>query len=884
MIQPAFEILNQRGTPMFFSDVFANRPTAGIIGRIFISTDTKEFYRDTGTTWELIGGPGTGTITGSGAANQVAFWDSASSITGENNLWWDATNNYLGINTNTPSVPLDVHHSGNNGAILNQTTGTNNNLIAFQTSGNGRWRIGNFYNAGADDYGIFDVIGSIQPFTISKTTGQTFIGSKITASGRLVVNSASSDAHIQVVGANAPSVRIDNLGSGATQRFVMGLATATNNFIQGSTAGDICISTASASPLLFGMWQSINASEVMRITTSNNLLIGTTTDAGFKLYVSGTLGTTGNATIGTLAGSGTRMVVADANGLLSTQVIPSGTISGSGTTNYVPKFTGSSAIGNSNLQNDTSGNLGLGVSPSAWSTSFGIKVIDTGSKGSFYASDNDANVSFNQFFDGTNSVYKTTGTASRFGLVGNEFQWRQAPSGTAGNTITFTQAMTLDASGRLGIGTNSPSSYLTGNLAVSSSGDNYVSIVSPSTNAAGLMFQDITGTSIVGGMRYTHTDNVLSLWSAGAENLRISSGNVLIGTTSDNGDRFQVYGTGAYFKGSSTYNTISVDNNSSTGGGGIYFRQNSLIGGGIGSSGWWIGDTSNDLLLVSTASKSIRFYTNDVNAEKMRLDTSGNLGINVTNPSLFAAKLVVNSNISILNGSNLYLWSSGNGFAPSISAPGNSIAFKDNNGTEAMRISSSLNLLIGTTTDSGDKLRVSGTGFFSGTLTAATYLSLAEDGSYPGTYYTLGFSGITNGANRIFASRTGSDGIYIASATSRRIHFRPGGTATNLITITDDGNLLINTETNNGEKLQVLGTSRFTTFMGVGTAPDASTMLYVKGTATSTDFAAVFQNSAGTNLVRFFNNGKVNMSSLPTSSAGLSAGDIWNDAGTLKIV
>jgi hypothetical protein len=31
-------------------------------------------------------------------------------------------------------------------------------------------------------------------------------------------------------------------------------------------------------------------------------------------------------------------------------------------------------------------------------------------------------------------------------------------------------------------------------------------------------------------------------------------------------------------------------------------------------------------------------------------------------------------------------------------------------------------------------------------------------------------------------------------------------------------------------------------------------------------------------------NGRINMSSLPTSSAGLSAGDIWNDGGTLKIV
>jgi hypothetical protein len=38
--------------------------------------------------------------------------------------------------------------------------------------------------------------------------------------------------------------------------------------------------------------------------------------------------------------------------------------------------------------------------------------------------------------------------------------WHIAPSGTAGNAITFTQAMTLDADGDLGIGTTSPQSKL----------------------------------------------------------------------------------------------------------------------------------------------------------------------------------------------------------------------------------------------------------------------------------------------------------------------------------------------------------------------------------------------------------------------------------------
>jgi len=298
MIVLDLSILNQKGTPMFNSDTFANRPAFGIVGRIFISTDTKEFFRDTGTSWELIGGPGSGTITGSGAATQIAFWNSASTITGSNNLWYDSTNSYLGVNTNAPGNPLDVHGNLSSVAALNQTTATNNTLLSLLNSGTPLWRIGNFYTAGANDFGIFDVVNTLQQLTIVKATGQTFIGAKTTASGRLVVNSATADAHLQIVGANSPSIRIDNAGSGGTQRFVFGLATATNNFIQGATAGEFCISTQSAGNMLFGMWQTINASEVMRITTANNLVIGSTFDGGQKLQVTGTAYISGNVGIG----------------------------------------------------------------------------------------------------------------------------------------------------------------------------------------------------------------------------------------------------------------------------------------------------------------------------------------------------------------------------------------------------------------------------------------------------------------------------------------------------------------------------------------------------------------------------------------------------------
>jgi hypothetical protein len=48
--------------------------------------------------------------------------------------------------------------------------------------------------------------------------------------------------------------------------------------------------------------------------------------------------TNGDTTFANLAGTGTRMVVANASGTLSTQAVPTGTITGGGSQNYIAKF------------------------------------------------------------------------------------------------------------------------------------------------------------------------------------------------------------------------------------------------------------------------------------------------------------------------------------------------------------------------------------------------------------------------------------------------------------------------------------------------------------------------------------------------------------------
>jgi hypothetical protein len=538
MIQPAFEILNQRGTPMFFSDVFSNRPTAGIVGRIFISTDTKELYRDTGTTWELLAGPGSGTITGSGAAGQVSFFTGTNTIAGDNSLFWDNTNKRLGIGANSLSYDFTIFKNiaptinttnDNNGSNLTYGTnifqwdlvgrrnsitssmvrilatyngdgitrrgkfqigvaessgfgginfqltqtpandkvsilgylagtysdtdttittayslhaqniisgrdilpilsvdrfgliqavifGTGNFALGSTTDNGNRFQVSGdvsfsnilycslfYYGSGAGNTKTFlqqnavggtlfsitssnnyvgtsnliycDISGGnfaptsgsgqftalqiipninqtgtatgisrglyINPNLISAVNyrsiefsnntgwgiygigtafntlaGKTIIGStNITGSGLLQVTNSSGDDHLRIWGSTAPSLRIDNAVSAATQRFVLGLSTATNNFIQGSTSGDICIATASANPLLFGMWQTTSATEVQRISTALNVLIGSATDTGEKFQLTGSIRVNGQ-TSGTAGGSSGQHLIVNCDGTI----------------------------------------------------------------------------------------------------------------------------------------------------------------------------------------------------------------------------------------------------------------------------------------------------------------------------------------------------------------------------------------------------------------------------------------------------------------------------------------------------------------------------------------------------------------------------------------
>jgi hypothetical protein len=110
---------------------------------------------------------------------------------------------------------------------------------------------------------------------------------------------------------------------------------------------------------------------------------------------------------------------------------------------------------------DASGNVGFGVVPSAWNVSgYSALQIRTGS---ILAGTDDTNFTTNAYYTSSGGGWVRLNTAgiSRYQQYGGNHVWHNAAAGTAGTSFSFTQAMTLDASGNLLVGTTTNAGRVT---------------------------------------------------------------------------------------------------------------------------------------------------------------------------------------------------------------------------------------------------------------------------------------------------------------------------------------------------------------------------------------------------------------------------------------
>jgi len=101
-------------------------------------------------------------------------------------------------------------------------------------------------------------------------------------------------------------------------------------------------------------------------------------------------------------------------------------------------------------------NLGVGVTPNTWNSAF--KAIQVGAIGSLSYSSGYTFLSNNWYQDATGTDrYITSNWVTNYYQYNGGHYWRYAASGTAGAAIgSYTNAMTLDNSGKLMLGVTSP--------------------------------------------------------------------------------------------------------------------------------------------------------------------------------------------------------------------------------------------------------------------------------------------------------------------------------------------------------------------------------------------------------------------------------------------
>lgn len=91
------------------------------------------------------------------------------------------------------------------------------------------------------------------------------------------------------------------------------------------------------------------------------------------------------------------------------------------------------------------GNIGVGVTPSAWGGSF--RAVDIGNGALARLGSNTTGILQNAYFDGTNYRYKANGEASMLQINGGTLYYYTAVSGIAGNAITWVEAARIDVNG-----------------------------------------------------------------------------------------------------------------------------------------------------------------------------------------------------------------------------------------------------------------------------------------------------------------------------------------------------------------------------------------------------------------------------------------------------
>ena len=464
----------------------------------------------------------------------------------------------------------------------------------------------NLYNADGTLTGSRTVSQSTNNLTFSGT------GNLIKTGGNIGIGNASPNAPLQfATEERSRKIVLWENGNNDHQFFGFGI----NNGILRYQ-----INTTTDNHVFYTGTSTTTSSELMRIQGNGNVGIGTVPSTRFH--------TTGGVRFQGLAGTGSRMVITDANGVLSTQTIPAtgtnlynadGTLTGSrivsqGVNNL--NFASTATSGTSRFTVDGSTfnvdavNNRIGINTNApllnldiTGSSFGLKNSNSGG-------------SWDHIFIGHDSVFANLTAGGAEG--GLRFRVGQSVTGFYNDSSqNYVTAMTMLPSGNVGVGTISPSTQL--------------------HTTGGVRFQGLAGT----GSRMVITDpnGVLSTQTipTGGTNLYNSDGTLTESRTVSIGT------SQIEFKGTTAASMRISANNS----------QSARFGLATGAGQFGLPRAGDFIIQNMSSTAGLSFGTNGDN-NRMYINNVGNVGIGTSsaNAPLHFANDIRNRKIVLWEGAN----------------------------------------------------------------------------------------------------------------------------------------------------------------------------------------------------------------------------------------